>query len=354
MPLSTADLQDITNSVMDAYINKGKSRPQNLVSLPMYEAFKRNAKTFPGGTGIRVNVHDGEGTIPIQGYTADEAVVFHKSNGNLFAQYDWKEMFIGLSVTETELRTAGVTLVETPSSGQKTVQKDGAESVRLGDLIGLKMKNLERSHAFGWDTMLHGDGTANPRLLPGIKAFIKDAPADGTTGGLSRTTYPWWQNRARTVESGGVITSNVANGGELSQTMHEEIRQLRKYANGSENHMAFCGSGFIGKLEREVRANGGYSDNGFNSRKTDIGIRGIVHGGLEFIWDPRMDDLGETNRCYIIDMNAIYIDFMAGERKKKAWPTRPHDRFILYTGYQDCAGMVAECLRTSGVYDVAP
>jgi hypothetical protein len=80
---------------------------------------------------------------------------------------------------------------------------------------------------------------------------------------------------------------------------------------------------------------------------------GVPFGTWNFEYDPTLDDLGYAKRAYVIDMAAIKLSYMQGEKKKKANPARPHDRFVMYTGVSTTAVMWTKRLRTSAVYDIA-
>lgn len=360
MPLTAAQLSDVAAAAMDAHIKRPQVLAQNRIARPMWEAFDRKAKTFPSGkSDVEATIADGTGSIPMQGYTADESVTFVNPTGLMKAKYPWKETFLGLTVTGTELKADGITLIDSEGGAQRTQEKDGAERQRLAHLLKYKMDNLEDSRDKGFDDLLHSDGAATPRLPGGVMAVVKDDPAAGTTGGVNRTTNTWWRNRARTaaaLAAGtglGPIVSDPSNGGELIQTLQGEFRQMRARAGGRDKLEAFCGSDFLDAYEREIRANGGYSETGFRSGNVDGAMRQVSHGGIILTWDPSMDALGQNKRAYFLDLNAIYLDWMVGERRKKANPVRPADKFIFMTGYSDTFAFVAERVNSSGVFDIA-
>lgn len=351
MPITADQLADIANASLDALTNRPDIRYQNLQAMPMTQALEQNARTFPSGkSDVVVNVASGEGQIPLVGYTADESVAFSNPTGIRKAAYPWREMFVGLTITATELKTDGITLDDSASGGQRTSEKDGAERQRLAGLLKYKLDNLEQSRAAGFDAMIHGDGVATPRLCAGIRSLVTTTPAVGTTGGINRATDAWWRNRALT--GADAIVSDTAGGGALLQSLSKEFRILKSYGNGKTKHRAFCGSDFLDAAERELRANGSYSVDGFN-KSIDLAIRKLNYHGTELVWDPTLDKIGFSKRMYLLDLNAIYLTYMAGERKKKANPVRPADKFVFMTGYSDTAAIVAEQLNTSGVYDIA-
>ena len=200
------------------------------------------------------------------------------------------------------------------------------------------------------------------KAIAGIRSFILDNPASGSTGGLNRTTNTWWRNRAATAAANSagtgfnVITSTASGGGALLQFLQREERQLSRYSRG-RRPLLLAGSDFIGALETELRGNGqyaqfGWSGNGQNGT-VDGAMPAIVWNGIKITYDPTLDTLGYSKRLYNIDKRAIKLLYMDGEKMKKSSPARPHNRFVIYQGITTTAVMVCQQLNTSAVYDIA-
>jgi len=363
MPFTAAELANIANSTLDYYVGKGEVYTNAVQMKPMMRAFDANAGTFPGGKGsISTAVKKGDGGLSLSGYTHDDQVTYGNPTPTKRLEFPWKEHHIGMGLTHTELKTDGITVVEN-GADQSTSAKDGREQFALANLLEEKVEVMNEDYAVSWDSLIHGDGTSDTKALAGIQAFILANPALGTTGGLNRTTTTWWRNRAATAAANAAgtganaVTSAVANGGALLQFLQKEFRQLRRFATGSPRHMCFAGSDFLDAMETELRANGNYSDSGWRDR-------GSVNGGMNtdagvpfktwnFVYDPTLDDLSLAKRAYVIDMNAIKLYYMQGEKMKKANPARPYDRYVMYRGMTTTAVMGARQLNTSAVYDIA-
>ncbi|MFY9292820.1 MAG: phage major capsid protein [Methylorubrum rhodinum] len=360
MPFTTGELANIANSTLDFYLDKGKVGKNNVQDKPMMAAFEEAAGTFPGGKGnLSLAVKSGQGGGAFQGYTHDDQVGYYNPANTLRVNYPWKEHHIGLGITHTELKTDGITVIE-DGADQTTREKDGREAFALANLFEEKLDEMEEDRRRSWDLLIHGDGTSSSKSLAGIGAFLLAAPAAGSTGGLSRVTYPWWRNRAATAANGtaggqGAITVNAAGGGALIQFMQKESRQLKRYAQGGVRHKLFAGSDFIDGYERELRANGRYTETGFSSGEAVDGKMADVRwGGNVFTYDPTLDDLGLSKRCYVLDMRSgPRLYYMAGEKNKKASPPRPYDRYVLYRGLTSTAVMAARQLNTSAIWDIA-
>lgn len=363
MPFTAQELAEITNSAINFHMEKGRVFANNIQSKPMVAAFDETAGTFPGGKGqVDLRVKSGQGGGSLTGYTHDDQVSYYNPTGTKTVAYTWKEMFIGMGITHTELKHDGITVNET-GANQTTSPKSQREMTMLANLLEEKIAAMAEDYAVSWNNLLHGDGTSDTKALAGIRSFILDNPALGSTGGMNRTTINWWRNRAATAAAASAstgpaaVTSAVANGGALVQFLQKEYRQLQRYVNGSARHRCFAGSDFIDALERELRANGSYSDTGWRNRgSVNAGMNtmsGVPFLSWNITYDPTLDDLDLSKRCYVIDMNAIKLHYMAGEKMKRSSPPRPHDRFVMYRAMTTTAVMTARQLNTSAVYDIA-
>ncbi len=353
----TADvLADINNAALENYINKGTVFKQNVQNKPMLAAFNANAESFSGGKEfISLAVKSGQGGLTLQGYSDDDQVDYGNITGIKRVRFAWREHHIGMVVTHTELKYDGIDIVENDAS-QDTRSMSGRDEHALANILDEKMDSLGEDYAFSMNRLLLGDGSADPKALAGIRSIIVDNPAVGTLGGLSRVVHPWWRNRARTASSaGGVITSNVANGGALIEVMDQEARQRARFASGQTRVKYFAGSDFIDAYKRELRANGEYSNTGWSGSNVDGSMPEPRHAGIALTYDPTLDDLGLAKRCYAIDMgrNGVRLFYMNGNRMKKHTPARPYDRYVMYNGITTTAVMGVRQLNTSGVYDIA-
>lgn len=352
MPYTAAELANIQNSTLDFYMNKGEVFAQNIQDKPLLQILDSQAGTFPGGKGnVSLAVKAGQGGGSLAGYTHDDQVSYYNPASNRRVNYAWREMHIGMGVTHTELKTDGITVTET-AGDQSTSNKDGREEFALANLLEEKTNELAEDYAFSMNRLLHGDGTTDTKAIAGIRSLLLDAPTSGSTGGLSRSANTWWRNRA----SLG-ISSSVTNGGALLQTLQYEKRQLMKFARGGVRHRCIAGSDFLDALERELRANGRYSETGFRSRESVDGqmntMEGVPFGNWVFQYDPTLDDLSRAKFAYVIDTRRIRLMYMQGEKMKRVNPVRPYDRYVMYSAITTTGVLVAQQLNTSGVYSIA-
>ena len=362
MPFTAAELATITNSALDRYVGLGEVYEQAIQNKPMMKAFDRYAKTdLTGGRGgYSFAIMRGRGELTLAGYTHDDQVTYGNPAQTQRVTFNWREHFIGMGMTHTELKMDGITVVES-GADQSTSMKDGREEHALANILDTKVKIMNEDYAVSWDALIHGDGSSDTKALAGVQSLILANPALGSTGGVNRTTNSWWRNRAATAAANAagtgsnVISSATTGGGVLLQYLQNEQRQLNRFAGGRKSRK-FAGSAFIDALERELRGNGQYAQYGWNGQNggaTDGAMPAVKFAGVEIEYDPTLDDLGLSKRMYDIDMNAIKLVYMKGEKMKKCNPARPTDRFVMYQGMTTTALMVCERLNSSGVYDIA-
>lgn len=362
MPFSVEELTNITNSALDVYLGKGEVYKQNIQNKPLIREMDAGAKTFAGGRGqVSLAVKSGQGGLTLSGYEHDDVVQYGNPANTKRINFTWREHFIGMGLTHSELKRDGITVVEN-GGNQSTSEKSGREEFALANILEEKMDEMNEDYAAGWNTLLWGDGSSDAKAIAGIRSFILDNPALGSTGGLNRTTNLWWRNRAATTAANSAstgfapISSSASGGGALLQFLQREERQLDRYSRG-RRPMMLAGSDFIGAMEAELRGNGQYAQYGFSGSGQNGTVDGkmppVVWGGMSITYDPTLDSLGLAKRMYSIDKRAIKLLYMDGEKMKKSSPARPHNRHVFYVGMTTTAVMVAQQLNTSAVYDIA-
>ena len=349
MAFTAGELASIANAALDYYFEKGKAFKQSIENKPLISAMERKAKTFSGGKGdisigIKGNYGDGTGDDVLKGYTHDDQVAFYTPANIQRANYPWREVHLGLTLTNTELKIDGLSLVNT-SMGMNTNGHRGREMHVLVGLLEDKIEDLGEQYLRGLNDMLWGDGTADALGLAGIQSIITDAPATGTVGGIDRATDAWWRNRSNLG-----IASSPANGGVLAQVLQNEYRQLRRY--GGNPDLFLAGSDFIDALEVEMRANGYYTDSGFTGGG-DMAVGGIKFKGVNIQYDPWLDNNGKAKYGYWIDTKNVCLFKMEGEWRRNHDPARPVDQFVVHRSITSTGQMCASQCNSSGVYSIA-
>jgi hypothetical protein len=350
MALTSAELSNISSAALDYYINRGNVMSQSIQDKPLFAAMDKASKTFPGGkSGVDLAVK-GVYTTTVAGYNAADTVTYTNPANIKRANYTWKEHHAGLAVTMTELKNDGISITDTAIPGDSVKKLSGRDKQVLVNLLDDKLEDLAEGYTRGMNNFLYGDGTADAKAIAGIRSIIKDAPGSaGTIGGIDHVANTWWRNRA------SLAIATTATGNELIAFLHSEIRQLRKF--GGKPSLAVCGSLFLDRLATELRSHGNYSQTGFNG-KQDISMGEISYQGINFKYDPALDDLtvsgkNPDKRCYIIDPSKMYLMYMEGEKMKKHSPARPHTSYVFYKAITTTAVLCASQVNCHGVYEIA-
>lgn len=350
MAFTAGELANISASALDYHI-KGDAFAQSIQEKPLLSALTKKQKTFPGGKGnITVPVVF-DYTTAIAGFTHNDTVSYANPANTKRASYPWKEIHAGISLTLTELKNDGLSVVDS-LNGDSTSKHSERDLVILTNILGAKLKDMTEGWNRSFNSMLWKDGTQDAKQVPGIKSLITDDPTTGTVGGFDRSlaAYALWRNRAAV----GSNKLTYASGQQvISKYLRNEVRQLTRY--GGKPSLILAGSEFIQQLEAEIESKGLYTQQGFiKNGTTDIGIAKIALLGVgEFKYDPTLDDLGESKRCYFIDESNISLEVMDGEDKKTHSPARPHDQYVLYRAMTWTGGLTARQLNGCGVYEVA-
>lgn len=347
MPFTAQELDNIASAALDFYM-KGDAIQQSIQDRPLYDAMRKAQKTFAGGKEfIRANVK-GDFTTSFAGFEHDDTVSYANPANLKQLNYPWKELHAGISMTLTELKKDGISVVDSLNS-ESTSNHSQRELTAITNLLDDKLNDMSEGAARSFNSILWLDGSQSAKVFPGVQSIISLTPTVGTTGGVDRAGNVWWRNRA--IVGASKITAS-ASLQTLTKTLRSEIRQLRRF--GGKPSLLLCGSQFIDALELEVAEKGIYSQEGFtNSGKTDIGMAMISMRGVGgFQYDPTLDDLGFGKYCYAIDPKHLYLDTMDGEDMKTHAPARPPEKYVMYRGITYTGGMVADQLNCHGVYQV--
>ena len=354
MAFSAGELANIANAAMDFFV-KGKAFAQTIQEKPLLNAMISKQETFPGGKeNISIPVQFDYDTSSFQGYTHNDTVGYTNPANIKRAAYPWKEVHAGISLTLTELKIDGISVVDSMNSA-RTSEHSQRDLTVLTGLLENKLSDMAESWSRSFDTMLHLDGTQDAKEVAGIAHLIASdavtggAPTTGVVGGIDRATVAAWRNRSAT--GAAKITASPA-AQTLTKFLRGELRQLRRY-NGRPD-LVICGSGFIEALESEIHEKGVYTQNGFAKGTNDIGMTDIFMQGVgRFIYDPSLDDAGKSKFAYFIDTKNVKLKVMEGEDRKTHTPARPATQYVLYRAMTWTGGLVARQLNGCGVYEVA-
>lgn len=345
--LGTSVAGDIASAALIWYV-KGKTLAQTTQDKPLLEWLRANKKYFSGGNGQvsepvqTAFMSDTAGFL--QGFSEDDSINFPQAANILRAVYSWKETIASIIITWTELLKDGITIVDDSKGGR--VRDHGSET-RLTGILENRMADYGESMNRAYNLMYWQDGTQDSKQVPGIKSLLTDNPATGTTGGLSRVTYPAWRHRVTT----GLAPS--AADSTLIKFFNSELVQLRRY--GGRPNKALCGSSFLDALREELFAKGYFTQNGFQDQKaTDLGMGGLHITGMgKFEYDPTLDSIGEAKRCYIMDSRRITLRCMEGQDMQVLTPERPYNYLVYLNSTKSTGVLQATQLNANGVYVLA-
>ena len=348
MPFTAQELQNIANAALDFHMERGKVFSQTIQGKPLLSAMRNKSKPFPGGKdNLTVRVK-GQYTTTIQGFEHDDQVTYANPANIKEAQYPWKLIHAGIKITNHELLKDGISVVDSADGDRKTEHTQREKTV-LANLLDDKLEDMTEGSDRGMNDMFWKDGTQDAKQVPGIKSIIVDDPtAAGVVGGIEQSANSWWRNRANlTINiSGGVSGQPVIN------FLQNEMRQLVRY--GGNPDLWLAGSDMMDQIEKELRANGNYTETGWSDKGTiDFGMGDLAFKGKRIMYDPTLDDLANTKRLYAIDTKCIYPMHVEGEDMKKHAPARPEDRYVFYKALTWVGGLVCKRRNSSAVYAFA-
>lgn len=348
MAFTVDELNNIANAALDFHV-KGPAFDQAIQEKPLLAALKAKQETFPGGKEYITWPVKGVHTTAVAGYTHDDTVTYANPANIKRAQANWYEIHAGISFTGTELKKDGISVVDS-LNGAETSEHTDRELTVLTGLLEDKLQDMTEGWAESFNLMLWKDGSQDAKQVPGIQSFILPSPATGTTFGIDRSTNDWFRNRANlAIASSSATWANQP----LVRALQQEMRQLRRYQGMKPTHM-FAGSDFLDALEMELRAKGNYTLEGWaKSGKIDASVADIRFKGIDFIYDPTLDDLSKAKYCYILDLNNIKLKVMDGEDMKQHSPARPEDKYVYYRALTWTGGLIAKGLRSSSVMSIA-
>lgn len=339
------EFANVANAAIDFHL-KGKPESQILQDRPLYNDLMANAKSFPGGKEYIDGPVKGAYSSSYTGYSHDDDVAYVNPTNIKRWKYKWYEMASGIKFTNTELKTNGI-IVTDSMTGERTSSASQADVIRLCNIIDDKMDDLLEGSRRSLAEILWRDGTQDSKVPPGVLAMLTTTPSSGLTGGLNRADLTWWRHRT----SLGIDASTPANLN-IINTLQPEIRQLRRY--GNPRHKAYAGSDFLDALEQEIRSKGNFTlDGWWKSGKIDAGMADLAFKGVEFVYDPLLDDLSLAKHCFFIDLKGVRWMPMDGEQEKSHTPARPPEKFVYYRALTTTGALVFTRLNTSGRYSIA-
>lgn len=340
---------DIASAALIWYV-RGKTLSQTTQDKPLLDVLRKGQKTFSGGNQqfsepVQGSYMSDQATF-LQGFTEDDAITLQQASNILRVVYTWKEVLATLVITWTELLKDGISIYDDSRGGRKSEHSE-AEMTRITGILENRMDDFGESWSRATNTMFWADGSQDAKQVPGLLSFLTDTPAVGSTGGLNRANYSWWRHRTSLALVPSPQNSTII------QFFNSELLQLRRF--GGRPNKALCGSAFLDALRSELFAKGYFTMTGFGGEKaTDLGMGGVHISGMgKFEYDPTLDSISLSKRCYIIDTRRIKLRPIEGEDNKVLTPERPY-QYLIFLHSVKWSGLL-ECtqLNANGVYAIA-
>lgn len=344
---TTAEIENIANSALDFYMARPKVKAQTLQNKPLLKALNGRKKTFPGGKEMISLGVKGTYTTTIQGFQNDDEVTYSNPANTKRAHFPWKLIHSGIQFSMHELAKDGISIVDS-SDGKSTSEHSARDKTVLANILEEKFDDMTEGTDRGFNDMYWRDGSQDSSLIPGVTSFVLDDPASATVvGGIDQAANTWWRNRASLA-----LTASTASDQNVVQTLQGEWRQLRRY--GGNPNLVLCGSDFLDWFEKELRAKGNYTLEGWaKGGMIDASVADVGFKGTSFQYDPTLDDLNKAKYCYVMDTKHIFVMPLEGEDMKKHNPARPENKYVFYRAMTYMGGLVTDQRNVHGVYSIA-
>lgn len=342
----TADeLANIANSVLDFHI-KGKAVDQIRQARPFLDRLVKMQKTFPGGKDLITGPVRGEYQTTIQGFSGDDEVEYGNPTPVKRWSANWFEVHAGIKITLTELKHAGISVVDSNRS-ESTRNHSEQSLIQLTNILDEKFYDMEEGSIVDFAKTMWRDGSLDPSLPPGVTSALSLTPTTGVVYGLDRALNSYWRNRAISNLS-TTTPSNMA----ISSAMQDEVRQLKRYKPGAKLY-GYMGSDFLSAWEDEFRAKGYITMSGWSNQQ-DPSVGDVTFKGVQgFVYEPLLDDLSMADQMFLIDHDACRLYVMDGEDWKMHTPSRPAEKYVMYRAKTWTGGLTFNQFNSSGRYKLA-
>lgn len=335
----------MTDYALD-YLVRGGMLYQTMQQKPLLKFLEAGKKTVPGGKQYISEPVKGAVMNDTAGFfagvTNNSTLAFTQMALGQRALYPWKYCHAGFVIEFIQLLQDGITVTD----GEQSTSNNSEQA--LTQLTGI-LKDATEDFAESWarakNLMLWQDGSQDANQVPGVKALLLDDPTTGTVGSLSQITYNWWRSRVN------LALAPSAQLQTLSKFLRNELIQLKK--RGGRPNKSLCGSLFWDALMTEVSEKGIYTQDGFTGG-TDIAVDSISLKGLgTFEYDPTLDDLGESKRCYVLDSSHIKLRPIDGQDNLQLTPARPYQFLAMLKSMTWAGGLEATQLNGMSIYGIA-
>ena len=344
MPISVAIAGDVAASTIEDFINPGDPKEilQHVQKKPLlvklYQSKKEFAAAGPNASAagqppanVREPVmgalmRDNPGNYV--GITGSNTLTFNISNGAIQTTCPVRWMHSGFEITHEELMFQGVVV-----NNNRASEPTKEDKVALFNALELKKADYAESIEYGRNQTLWLDGTQDPLAIAGIQSILTDDPTTGTCLGISRAN-PWWRHIARTGVGGAQPKLAYSKADQtMTETIIHDYRQLCRY--GGSPDVWFAGSDALDGLEREARAKGWQTMDGWDDKETDISFKGLVFKNMKIMYDPTLDLIGRAKGIYAWDSTKLKLRPQKSQWGKVTHQNQPYDAFVMLLSTTD-------------------
>lgn len=194
MAFANTDVSDIIATTIQSRSQELSDNVTNNNALLRRLKSKGNVRTVSGGNVILEEImYTDANTINTNSYSGYEQINITPNSPVSAAQFSFTQYAGSVSI-----------------SGLEILQNSGKEA--LIDLMESRMRIAEIQLQNRIDYDLYQDGTGNGgKNITGLAAAIPDAPTTGTYGGISRSTWAFWQSQVYDASSDGGAAVSAAN-----------------------------------------------------------------------------------------------------------------------------------------------
>lgn len=179
---TVANYNSLLSSTYMKYVSRNfEDNIFNANVLLMY--MKQNGRTLEGGESIAIPLMYSKST-DVQRYSGYGLFTVTPQDPFTMAIYDWKEYLCTVAISEREMA------------------QNAGESALI-NLLQSKIEHAEQSFADAFEgDLFAGDASDSLR----IKGLVQHIATTGTVGGISKSTYSWWQAKSQTASDfNGVV-----------------------------------------------------------------------------------------------------------------------------------------------------
>lgn len=343
MAFSVAVAADITAIQLEKYVSPANAADilRHVANKPLLRKLDESKMEFgaagsAAGTTAPPNVREGVMGALMRdqpgfyaGIAGSDTLVFKSSSGAIQTSCPVRWMHCGFEITHDELLYQGIHV-----SKDNSTKSTAEDKSKLLELLETRKADYMESLMYSRNRTLWLDGTQDAKAIAGIKSIITDDPTVGTRLGIDAGANIWWRHVARTGVGGALPKLVYSKDNQtMTETLLQDMRILTTY--GGNPDVCLGGSDFCNAIEREARAKGQITMTGWANAKTNVDVKGVKVGSLEIEYDPTLDQLGESKRCYMWDSNHLHLRPQKMEWGKVTNQNQPADQFVMLISTTD-------------------